>query len=70
MSVGENSMNLPNDRETNGFRVRRFKFLGFGNRYDDDVQKLPEECLWLEIFGKISMTLVSINELLILSSKR
>jgi hypothetical protein len=63
-------MNLPNDRKTDIPRLLCFKFPAFGNGDDDDVLKLPEECLKLELFGKVLMALVSINKLLILSGKR
>lgn len=63
-------MNLPNNRKTNILRLFCFKFLAFGNGDDDDVQKLPEERLKLELFGKVLMALVLINELLILLGKR
>ena len=63
-------MNLPNNRKTNGLRLLRFKYLAFGYGDDDDVLKLPEESFKLELFGKLSMALVSINKLFILSGKR
>jgi hypothetical protein len=69
MSVGKSSINLPNNRKTNVFRLLRFEFFGFGNGDDYDVQKLPEERLDLEIFGTVLMAPVSIDELLVLLSK-
>ena len=69
MSVGKSSINLPNNRKTNIFRLLRFEFFGFGNGDDYDVQKLPEERLDLEIFGTVLMAPVSIDELLVLLSK-
>jgi hypothetical protein len=63
-------MNLPNNRKTNILRLLRFKFLAFGDGDDDNVPKLPEESLRLQLFGKVLMALVSINKLLILSGKR
>jgi hypothetical protein len=51
-------------------RLLCFKFVAFGNGDDDDVPKLPEERLRLEIFGMVSMALVSINKLLVLSGKK
>ena len=63
-------MNLPNNRKTNILRLVCFKFLAFGNGDDDDGLNLPEERLKLELFGKVSMALVSINKLLILSGDR
>jgi len=45
-------------------------FLGFGDENDDGVLKLPEERLKLEVFGKVLMALVLINELLIRRGKR
>ena len=63
-------MNLPNNRKTNILRLLRFKFLAFGDGDDDDVPKLPEESLRLQLFGKVLMALVSINKLFILSGKR
>jgi hypothetical protein len=63
-------INLPNNRKTNILRLLCFKFLAFGNGDDNDVQELPEERLKLELFGKVSMALVSINKLLILSRNR
>ena len=63
-------MNLPNNRKTNNLRLLSFKFFAFGNGDDDDVPKLPEECLWPEVFGKVLTALVSINKLLVLSGKR
>ena len=60
-------MNLPDNCKTNTLRLLRFKFLAFGNGDDDDVQKLPDERLKLELFGKVLMSPVSINELLVLS---
>jgi hypothetical protein len=60
-------MNLPNNRKTNILRLVCFKFLASGNGDDDDEPKLPEECLKLEVFGKVLMAPVSINKLLILS---
>lgn len=70
MSVGEYSMNLPNNRKTNILRLVCFKLLAFGNGDDDDVPKLPKERLRLELFGKVSMALVSINKLLVLSGEK
>ena len=70
MSVGESGVNLLNNRKTNILRLICFKFPAFGNGNDDDVQKLPKECLKLELFGTVLMALVSINELLVLSGKR
>jgi hypothetical protein len=64
------SINLPNNRKTNILRLLCFKFLAFGNGDDNDVQELPKERLKLELFGKVSMALVSINKLLILSRNR
>ena len=66
MSIGENSFNLLNNRETEIFRLLCSKFLAFGNGDDDDIPKLPEECLSLEFFGNVSISLILINELLIL----
>jgi len=63
-------MNLPNNRKTDILRLLCFKFHAFGNGDDNDVQKLPEECLKLELFGKVLTALVLINKLLILSGKR
>jgi len=63
-------MNLLNNRKTNILRLLRFKFLAFGDGDDDDVPKLSEESLRLQLFGKVSMALVSINKLLVLSGKR
>ena len=63
-------MNLPNNRKTNILRLLRFKFLAFGDGDDDDVPKLPEESLRLQLFRKVLMVLVSINKLFILSGKR
>ena len=70
MSVGKIGMNLSNNCKTNDLRLLCFKFLAFGHRDDDDGLKLPKECLKLELFGKVLMALVSINELLILLGKR
>jgi len=42
--IGENSLNLPNNSQTNVFSLLRFKFVALGNGDDDDVQKLPKEC--------------------------
>jgi hypothetical protein len=67
MSIG---INLPNNRKTNILRLLCFKLLAFGNGDDNDVQELPKERFKLELFGKVSMALVSINKLLILSGKR
>jgi hypothetical protein len=61
---------LPNNRKTNILRLLCFKFIAFGNGDDDNGLKLPEECLKLKLFGKVSMALVSINKLLVLSEKR
>jgi hypothetical protein len=63
-------MNLLNNRKTNILRFICFKFLAFGNGDDDDVPKLPEERLRLELFGKVSMALVLIDELLILIGEK
>ena len=63
-------MNLPDNRETNGFGLLRLKSTGFGNGDNDDVQKLPEVRLRLEIYGTALMALVSIEELLILSGQK
>ena len=63
-------MNLPDNRKTKIFRLLYFEFLTYGNGNDDDVPKLPKESFQLENFRKVSMALVSINELLILLSKR
>ena len=52
------------------FRFLCFKFLALGNGDDNNVPKLPEECLYLEVFGKVSMVLVLINKLLVLLGKR
>jgi len=41
--VGENSLNLPNNSQTNVFSLLCFKFVALGNGDDNDVQKLPEE---------------------------
>jgi len=41
--IGENSLNLPNNGQTNVFSLLHFKFVALGNGDDDDVQKLPEE---------------------------
>ena len=43
MRVGENSLNLPNNGQTDVFSLLRFKFIALGNGDDDNVQKLPEE---------------------------
>jgi len=43
MRIGENSLNLPNNGQTDVFSLLRFKFVALGNGDDDDVQKLPEE---------------------------
>jgi len=67
--VGEISLNLPNNSETNVFRLLCFKFFAFGNGDDDNVQKLPKEWLYLEFYRKVSILLVLINELLILLGK-
>ena len=69
MRVREDSLNLPNNGETNVFGRLRFKFFAFGDGDDDDVQKLPEERLYLEFFGKVSISLILINELLRLLGK-
>jgi len=42
--VGENSLNLPNNGQTNVFSLLHFKFIALGNGDDNNVQKLPEEC--------------------------
>lgn len=41
MSVGENGINFPNNRETKTFGLLCIKFIGFGNGNDDDVLELP-----------------------------
>jgi len=41
--VGENSLNLPNNSQTNVFSLLCFKFVALGNGNDNDVQKLPKE---------------------------
>ena len=69
MRIREDSLNLPNNGETNVFRLLCFEFFAFGDGDDDDVQKLPEERLYLEFFGKVSISLISINKLLILLGK-
>ena len=51
MSVGESGVNLLN----NILRHICFRFPAFGNGNDDDVQKLPKECLKLELFGTVLM---------------
>jgi len=43
MHVGENSLNLLNNGQTDVFSLLRFKFVALGNGDDDNVQKLPEE---------------------------
>jgi hypothetical protein len=63
-------MNLPNNHKTKILRFLCFKFLALGNGDDDDVPKLPEESLKLEVFGKLSTALVLIVKLFILSGKR
>ncbi|SRR6266849_1357577 len=63
-------MNLLNNRKTNILRLLCFKYVAFGNGDDNDEPKLPEERLKLELFGKVPMALISINELLILLGKR
>ena len=70
MSVGENSMNLLNNRKTNVFSLLCFKLLALGNGDDNDVLKLPKECLKFKLFRMVLMVLVSINKLLILLGKR
>ena len=67
--VGEISLNLLNNSKTNVFRPLRFKFFAFGNGDDDNIQKLPEERLYLEFYRKVSISLVLINELFILLGK-
>ena len=62
-------MNLPNNCKANILRLLCFKLGAFGNGDDDDEQKLPEECLELEVFSKVLIALVSINKLLILLGK-
>lgn len=69
MSVGKNGTNLSNNRKTDILRPIRFKLLAFGNGDDNDVPKLPKECLKLEIFGTVLMTLILIHKLFILSAK-
>lgn len=69
MSVGKSDVNLLNDCKTNVLRLRCSKFLALGNGDDDDIPKLPEECLRLKLFGNVLMALVSINKLLILLGK-
>jgi len=44
MCIGENSLNLPNNSQTDVFSLLRFKFIALGNGDDDNVQKLPKEC--------------------------
>ena len=70
MIVGENSMNLPNNHKTNVFSLLCFKLLTLGNGDDDNVLKLPKECLKFKLFRMVLMVLVSINKLLILLGKR
>ncbi len=70
MSIGENSMNLPNNHKTNISSLLCFKLLALGNGDDNDVLKLPKEHLKFELFGMVSMVLVLINKLLILLGKR
>jgi len=55
-------MNLPNNRKTEILRLLCFEFLGFEDDDDDDVPKLPEERLKLELFGKVLIALGLINE--------
>jgi len=43
MRVGENSLNLLNNSQTDVFSLLRFKFIALGNGDDNDVQKLPKE---------------------------
>jgi len=43
MRIGENSLNLPNNGQTDIFSLLCFKFVALGNGNDNDVQKLPEE---------------------------
>jgi len=43
MRIGENSLNLPNNGQTDVFSLLRFKFIALGNGDDDDIQKLPKE---------------------------
>ena len=63
-------MNLPNNHKAHIFRLRRFKFLASGDGNDDDIPKLPEECLKLEVFWEVSVVLVSVDQLLILSGEK
>lgn len=63
-------MNLPNNRKRDILRLLSFEFLGFGDDDDDDVPKLPEERSKLELFGKVLIALVLINESLIRLEKR
>jgi len=69
-SIGENSMNLPNNCKTNNLRLLCFKFPAFRNGDNNNVSKLPEEHLKLKLFRTVLMVLVSINKLLILLGKR
>jgi len=41
MSIGEISINAPNNRETKTFGLLCLKFIAFGNGNDDDVLELP-----------------------------
>ena len=43
MCIGENSLNLLNNGQTDVFSLLHFKFIALGNGDDDDVQKLPKE---------------------------
>jgi len=43
MRIGENSLNLPNNGQTDVFSLLRFKFVALGNGDDNNVQKLPKE---------------------------
>src|SRR5260221_883793 len=54
MSVGEDSLNLPNNRKTKTFRLLRFKLIAFRDWDDYDIQKLPEECFLIQNFCKVS----------------
>jgi hypothetical protein len=69
MRVREDSLNLLNNSEANDFRLRRFKFFAYGDGDDDDVQKLAEERLYFEFYRKVSISPISISELLILLGK-
>jgi len=41
--VGENSLNLLNNGQTDVFSLLCFKFIALGNGDDDNIQKLPKE---------------------------